>query len=279
MRYLLVKGINGFGNMISVLNFAYHLAINTNRTLVIDWGHSEWVLGFDKYFSWVNPNICKYMKISDFLNLSELSELSVYPSIFNGKLDLPLNETIPDIDKGGDAAYKKIFSDSITIAGLPTKDIVVFSWNYMGYTHIKNMWKNLSFCQEISDKVVQYKLLLCRYKSIHVRHTDIRNQNLDWVFDFIENNLDKNIYVWTDNEIVLRLCRGKHSKIFNFTTFYELNKPLHNTQCGIEQRHVINTDTIVDLILLYNSDYLEITPVKTLPYMSTYSMLSKALCS
>jgi hypothetical protein len=276
MRILLVKGNNGFGNMISTLNFAYNLAINTNRILVIDWGHHEWKLGFDRYFSWINPNVCNSMSYEKFLSLDK-SSLTVYPPIFNSKLKIPLSEVIPNIDKGGDTAYNKVFYNSIQIAQFATYDIVVFSWNYTGYTNIKEMWENLKFSQEITNKVTQYKLILGQYKSIHVRHTDIRNSNLDWVFDFIEKNLDKNIYVGTDNEIVLRLCRGKHKNIFNFTTFYELNKPLHNITCDEEQRHQINIDTIVDLILLSQSESLEITPIKTIPFMSTYSLLAKAL--
>ena len=87
MRILLVKGNNGFGNMISTLNFAYNLAINTNRILVIDWEHHEWKLGFDRYFSWINPNICKSMSYEKFLSLDK-SSLTVYPPIFNSRLEL-----------------------------------------------------------------------------------------------------------------------------------------------------------------------------------------------
>jgi hypothetical protein len=278
MRILLVKGINGFGNMISTLNFAYNLAINSNRILVIDWSHHEWKLGFDRYFSWLDSNICENMSYEKFLMVDK-SSLSVYPPIFSSRLDLPLSEVIPNIDKGGDEAYNKVFFNSIQMAQFATYDIVVFSWNYTGYTKIKDMWKNIQFSQEIVNKVAQCKSLLGQYKSIHVRHTDIRNPNLDWVFNFIKKNLDKNIYVGTDNEIVLRLCRGKHPNIFNFTTFYELNKPLHNIICDEKQRHKINIDTIVDLLLLSQSDWLEITPIKTIPFMSTYSLLAKTLCT
>jgi hypothetical protein len=276
MKFLLVKGINGFGNMISVLNYAYTLAIDTNRILVIDWRHPEWELDFDRYFSWINPNICKYMRYEDFINLNP-KDFSTYPSIFSSKLELSLSEIIPNIDAGGDESYKKIFFNSIEMSKMSFYTIVVFSWNYLGYSNIKNMWNNIKFSEEILDKINESKLLLDSYKSIHVRHTDIRNKNLDWVFNFIESNLDKNIYVGTDNEMILRLCRSKHSHIFNFTTFYELNKPLHQLSCNKEQRHKINIDTIVDLILLYSSNWLEITPIKTIPFMSTYSMLAKTL--
>ena len=63
--YILVKGINGFGNLMSVLSFYYKLAKLTNNTLVVDWNHAEWQFGIDNYFSF-NRNLVKYMPYEKF---------------------------------------------------------------------------------------------------------------------------------------------------------------------------------------------------------------------
>ena len=75
--YLLIKGCNGFGNMMSVLSLAYEIVKNNKHlTLVIDWTHKEWILGFDRYF---RLDHVKYMKYEDSLNMPthQLSEVSM----------------------------------------------------------------------------------------------------------------------------------------------------------------------------------------------------------
>ena len=58
MRYLIVKGVAGFGDRLATLGRAIGLAMATGRTLVIDWSDASWnheqpAKGFWHYFDLV----------------------------------------------------------------------------------------------------------------------------------------------------------------------------------------------------------------------------------
>jgi hypothetical protein len=275
--YILVKGCNGFGNMMSILSFAYYLAKNNNLTLVIDWEHPEWKLGFDSYFKLHN---IKYLSYSDFEILIANNNLTIYPSLFNkDNIHLPLSKIIPSIDTSN--MYGELFNPVIKI--LSTNDskqinmygIYVFSYNWLGYEHIKLLWSNLElqpkFKLEINNKIKD----LGEYNAMHVRHTDNKNISCAWVTDYIKENIDKKIYIATDNEIILDICKKIHPNIINYTHFYEKGKPLH-LQMNISDidKDRINIDTITDMYILINAKEMKITPIKTHPYMTTYSLLA-----
>ena len=58
---------------------------------------------------------------------------------------------------------------------------------------------------------------------------------------------------------------------------YEKGKPLHIQEKTDEEKHQINIDTIRDMYILVNANELKITPIKTIPYMTTYSILAYTL--
>ncbi len=279
MKYFLVKGCNGFGNMMSVLSLAYEIVRNNNITLVIDWTHPEWQLGFDKYFSLDKIN---YMKYDDFKKINLERGLKFFPERFNkDNIIKPLVETYPNLDK--ENKYNEIFDPVIQIftgssqININLYDVLVFSYNWVGYNYIKNLWGDLKLNFDLKENISNIIKNLGEYSAIHVRHTDNKNQTTTWVTDYLKNNLDKKIYVATDNEIVLNICRNIHPNIINFTTFYEKAKPLHIQQLSEEKKNQSNIDTIVDMYILINSKELIITPIKTVPYMTTYSLMAQAL--
>jgi hypothetical protein len=125
----------------------------------------------------------------------------------------------------------------------------------------------------IDDKIIS----LGTYNAMHVRHTDNKNLSCTWITDYVKENLNKRIYIATDNELILNICKKIHSNIMNFTTFYERGIALHIQEKTEEEKHQINIDTICDMHILINSNELKITPIKTIPYMTTYSMLALSL--
>jgi len=271
--YLLVKGINGFGNMISVLNCAYCLAKKTKRTLVIDWTHSEWVHGFDKYF--IIKNI-KYKSYDEFIKeVINKKNLEIYPKIFQNRLTEKITDIYPEIDKQNN--YNELFDNCIKFAEKKRYDIIVFTYNWLGYNGIKMLWDNLELKEEYKNELTEKINKLGIYKAIHIRHTDITNMKLDWVIDFINNNKDINIYVATDNEDLLEQIKKLHSNIYNYTTFYDKNKPLHTSIRSLEEKERINKDTIIDMYILSKAQELKITPIKTHPFMTTFSLLAMAI--
>ena len=70
---------------------------------------------------------------------------------------------------------------------------------------------------ELKDKIDEKIEFLNDYKSIHIRHTDIKNESLLWVQEFLKQNQNSNIYMATDNPRLLDIYKKWHPKIFNFT--------------------------------------------------------------
>jgi hypothetical protein len=272
--YLLVKGVNGFGNMLSSLSFAFHLAQRSKRILVIDWTHPEWRLGFDKYFSFKNE--IKYMKYDEFLEKIKGKKLKCYPAQFEGKLNKSLIELFPQIDSEPNA-YQKLFGDLQLNVNFKKIDVVIFSYNYCGYNGLDKLFLNLIIKEELQQKIQNKINTLGIYKAIHIRHTDIHNESLKWVLDFLKSNLNVNIYLATDNQSLLEIYKKFHPKIFSFTNFYSNGKPLHTQDLTDDDKNEVNEDTISDLMILARSSELKITPQKTIPWMSTYSILAVML--
>jgi hypothetical protein len=52
---------------------------------------------------------------------------------------------------------------------------------------------------------------------------------------------------------------------------------LHTQNLSDDDKNKINEDTISDLMILARSSELKITPQKTIPWMSTYSLLAVML--
>lgn len=270
--YLLIKGCNGFGNMMSVLSLAYEIIRNNKHlTLVIDWTHKEWKLGFDKYFT---LNKIKYMRYEDFKKL-DITSFKIFPEEFNqDNLLKPLAEAFPNLDK--DNLYPTIFNPVLNNLNF-NYDVLVFSYNWVGYEYIGNLWKDLIVEEEFEKDIKNKIKSLSNYNAIHIRHTDNKNQSSQWFINYLRENRNVNIYVATDNELVLNICKQIHPKLFNFTHFHEKSKPLHTQELSDLDKDNINKDTIRDMYILISSSQLKITPIKTIPYMSTYSLMAVAL--
>jgi len=272
--YLLIKGINGFGNMMSVLNVGYHLARTSKRTLVIDWTHPEWKIGFDEYFTF-KENTVKYLELNKFYEKVANKKLETYPKFFKDNLNKNLIDLKPTIDK--DNNYGEYFDNCIKYAEKKKYDIIVFSYNWLAYNDIKSLWGSLEL-KTPYDSIIKDKInSLGNYKAIHIRNTDIKNVNLYWAIEFLIHNKDKTVYLATDDNELLSKLKTQFNNIVNYTTFYDDKKPLHIGERTIEEKCKVNIDTLTDLYILINSEELKITPIKTTPYMTTFSMLAQAL--
>ena len=280
--YLLVKGCNGFGNLISILSYAYNIAQRMDMTLVVDWTHKEWKLCFDKYFKLKNIKTMTYNDFKVMINESynKSINLNIYPEIFMNKDILvdSISNTFPNIDK--DNTYHEVFNPVLEIISSKEKldhhkyDIYVLSYNWLGYDNVKTLWNNMKLNSDIKTYVDNKITSLGIYNAMHVRHTDNKNISCTWITDYVKENLNKKIYIATDNEIILNICRSIHPNIINFTQFYEKGKPLHTQEKTEDEKHQINIDTLCDMYILINANELKIPPLKTIPYMTTSSMLA-----
>ena len=279
--YLLVKGCNGFGNLISILSYAYNIATQMDMTLVVDWTHKEWKLGFDRYFKLKGINTMTYDDFKNIINQSE--NMKIFPEIFNNKelLFNNISDSFPNIDK--DNTYNVLFNPVLDIISSKEKlekhmyDIYILTYNWLGYDNVKRLWNNMKLNSDIKKYIDDKFNSLGEYNAMHIRHTDNKTSSCTWITDYVKENLNKKIYIATDNELILNICKKIHPNIMNFTKFYERNIALHIQEKTEKEKHQINIDTICDMHILINSTELKITPVKTIPYMTTYSMLALKL--
>jgi hypothetical protein len=269
-RYLLVKGFQGFGNMISSLNICYHLAKKHNRILVIDWKNCIWDDEFDAYMT---INNIDYMSFNDFYK-QHCNNQSVYPVVFKGKLNAVFDTIIP---KHG----SKVILDPIKY--IPSSiSIVVVALNYhkIGFQSFNAFWKNVALTKPLAETLEKYKEQLGSYKAIHIRNSDQIQTNTEWIVSFLTKNQNYKIYVATDDNNMIDFCKQYHNNIYTFTTFFNADNkdiPLHYYKCDMYKK---NCDTIIDLYLLANSlelVYAEVIVFQKVKHSSSYSILAKKI--
>ncbi len=270
-KFLLVKGLNGFGNMISCLNICFHLANKFDRILVIDWENCIWHDTFDNYFKLINV---KYMSFNEFINIHKNNK-NIYPPVFKNSLTLPFDVVIK---KHG---FKKMIEP---IKYLNSNiDIVIISLNYhkIAFQHFNDFWKNITPTDNLLSLINSKINELGTYKAIHIRNSDQLQLNNKWIIDFLTHNQNFKIYVATDDIQMLDFCKQYHNNIYNFTNFFSStqNKPLHYLECNDYYKK--NCDAIIDLYILANSIQFvyatEIIFKNKTKHSSSYSILAQKL--
>lgn len=289
-KYLLIKGINGLCNMLSALSKGIQLARESNRIIVVDWVNCSWKTGFDKYFE-LHDDI-KHMKYQDFI-MQNNENKTIFPIEFKNKLNANVYHIYPDIDNLKIINYNKYFgniNDGTMING--NYEILVYCYNYVGDKYFIDLWSKISVNDEIMK---EYNTVLMKnkmeiYDAIHVRYTDCKHGNLDWVTEILENDNNKNkkYYIATDNKKVLIHCILRHDNIFNNLTILKIDEPMHLIDCETREKEIINRESIIDLLILGHANVLYINPIYD-AYMkghitmnihpSTYSIYAKLINS
>jgi hypothetical protein len=266
-------GLNDcFGTINNVL---YYCKIK-NRKLIIDFKNSQYKINLSEYFHFENENIIydynfiekefHNNKFSVFNNLDICDIINCFQKDYtNHNKPTSKLKYLPN---------KPYFSYNDIDLLLPDKDINediiihtrtggggnYFPWMYQGFyffrDHIilKNNFKDL-----IKEKI---KLLNDNYLAIHIRNTDIK---CDYKMIYVDNKniIDsfKQIYLCTDNEVVLNYYKKLNLNILNFTTFpdknlygnYE-NQSLHS--CKNIDNNTRFIDLFVDIFIATKSEIL-----------------------
>ena len=166
MKYIIQKGIRGFGDRLLHLMYCVKIALTTNRKVYVDWNDFYWNHSgenFYTYFELLNIGINK---------IDNLETLSVSPNFWKDKIHLPLNH---DIFMNA-VNSEKINVLSSIINKYPKEDVLVISnWKRNIYNNIEyfaNIFrvKDTRIIDRVNELNKFYDLKNCT--GIHLRGTD-----------------------------------------------------------------------------------------------------------
>lgn len=162
VKYLVVKGWEGFSDRLQCLSYAVTCALRYNRILYVDWTDDIWGTSFYDYFYFEGlPYIDDYRKIP--------KGASVYPHFWNNKLMLPAHTWVYDMKDQlvFDISKCNDFSDVWVQSGI----------GYREY-NMPLLLKHLRIRPDIVDSV--YTEPITDLPVVHLRGTDRTFTDEDW---------------------------------------------------------------------------------------------------
>jgi hypothetical protein len=170
MKYIVVKGWQGFGDRLESLKMAVWYALEYKLQIYVDWTDTIWSHGnesFYTYFSLVNMPVLK--------SLDDIpAEATVHPAYWKGRLhEVVTSETEKEIKEKADIGiiHEPYDADVIVLAN------VGFRKQYKDSTFFANVFRVVD--SRIKEKVIQRQIKygLSKKWGIHLRGTD-RTPNL-----------------------------------------------------------------------------------------------------
>jgi len=224
MKYLIIKGAAGLANRLYTLSYCLEFAKKHNLYLIVDWRDWEWSdnkeIGFDTYFD------IKYDKyISDINKLTELNELTTFPSPWKGHLD-KFNVVkgkkwdYDDSNKG-----KSVF---IRLHDNIKQDVIIY-YSYLTKGPLINfLLDNTLILKSFLIKKIKYNKILLTDSNlgVHIRCSDIRASNLKNILVTLVK-YHKNyevILLGTDNKDIQKQLKDKYNNIITLSDLPNLPK-------------------------------------------------------
>ena len=162
IKYLVIKGWEGFSDRLQCLSYAVTCALRYNRTLYVDWTDDIWGTSFYDYFYFENLHyIDDYRKIP--------KQCTVYPQFWNHKLMLPAHTWVYDMkdELVFDISKTKEFTDVWVQPGI----------GYREYD-VPLLLKHLRVRPDTVDSV--YTEPITDLPVVHLRGTDRTFTDSDW---------------------------------------------------------------------------------------------------
>jgi hypothetical protein len=245
-RYVVVKGVAGFGDRTLTLGKAVEIARVSSRTLLIDWSDSAWNhddKGFFHYFAFAPPGvrlICSDKEIRD--KLIELStETDIFPVGWRGQLtrtDLLYEASTNSLMLDG---HNVQYTDAV--AKSEARVIVI-----------------AAYCAGDERMVIPYLTFLTPYSpktydiAVHYRNTDKRNDITPFVKRVRELwKPGMSVYLATDDATALALFRAEFGADGSVPPVAAAGKGIHHTGSAElvamgTTKEALNHDMIRDLL-------------------------------
>lgn len=249
VKYLVVKGWEGFSDRLQCLSYAVTCALRYNRTLYVDWTDDIWGTSFYDYFYFEGlPYIDDYRKIP--------KGSTVYPHFWNHKLMLPANTWVYDMKDQlvFDISKTKEFADVWVQPGI----------GYREYD-MPLLVKHLRVRPDIVEHV--YTEPLTDLPVVHLRGTDRTFTNDDW--ERLRNDAPTAYVLSDDTTLIERWMNDSPDSIV-------ISKPQANiTHFSTNvDKHQYNLDLLHEFYILGSANV-----AYALNQDSLYFKMSRMMCS
>lgn len=293
-KYLLVKGTAGLGNRILALVTAILYARMSDRILAVDWR--------DSFYSGNGENI--FFDLFEIKNLPFTQSIpdtnSIYPSLWQGQIDAPLNQLMAadrNLAKAmGQAIFRKKYAydvsdlsyrEDIVIAAGYTEELdrmrSVFSEDI---SHFKTAPKrtifretfhrHLSLKSNLQERIDAFKQQNFQNKQtigIHIRKSD-RVVNYAWykqaLADHVQRHPDAHIFLATDNRDVENDIKKHYPNVSTLDKWLPTPgaRAHANKDCPDPKKHAM--EALLDISLLASCDYLIYSRTTSFGLLASY---------
>ena len=162
MKYLIVKGAQGFGDRLEVLAMCIHFAALNNLQIYVDWTDPVWSHGSDSFYD--------YFDITNIPKLNSLDDIPLdatyYPPAWGGKIKEHCTSLGGQEYLSGVLTTQKFTEDVIVVSSVQSRSI------YPSYAKLPHYLKLIhpKILDEVRRRNLQYSLVNCL--GVHVRGTD-----------------------------------------------------------------------------------------------------------
>ena len=179
LKFVVLKGMEGFGDRLQCLLQAITYAQKTKRILVVDWSDKDWThdkkINSDFYFRFKNLLFFPYETFQEYF-LSNFNILSVYPEIWKDYLLDPNYEKfiwkkifhVPGTSKEANIFWKIAHWDQVDFK----EDVVVMpgiNWREFYYTSFGEIVFNKWITDKMNEYAISNSLIPKKYDVIHLR--------------------------------------------------------------------------------------------------------------
>ena len=259
MKYIVVKGLLGFGDRLEHLKMCVKFAIENKLIIHVDWTDGDWSHGeesFYKYFDLIGVEQVK--------NIDDIpSDLKVYPAFFQNNLKHIL--TLDDAQ--GRTPATAINLGMLNKSKIPETDILVSSnvgdrWLYADSEWFSNNLRVIDprILNKVRERYTKYDLptaLGCHLRGTdrtsRRRHPALLIQNL--ILNSLSRGLldSKNVVVVSDDIDLITAWKQRipHSKIISEDSLIESDKiGNHNKKSLNTTKDQLNVDMLCDFFTL-----------------------------
>jgi len=162
MKYLIVKGAQGFGDRFETLCMCIHYAALNNLQIYVDWTDPTWSHGSESFYDYFDiTNIPKLNSLDDIP-----SDATYYPPAWAGKIKEHCATLTSPEYLSGMLTTKKFTEDVVVVSTLQKRLI------YTNYANLSRYLKLIhpKILEEVGRRKLQYSLANCL--GVHVRGTD-----------------------------------------------------------------------------------------------------------